>query len=117
MGKPRLINATDLVKSVLEERDKIRTEVVERYSLGVAVPDRHGQAMRGGIRKALRCIETAPTIDAEAVTRCRDCEYFRITDCGWDKCGFKLYEKRCALSRLEVRSGDYCSKACKRIGR
>ena len=75
MGKPRLINATDLVKHVLEERDKIRTEVVERYSLGVPVPDRFGQAVRGGIHKALRCIETAPTIDAVEVVRCDECVF------------------------------------------
>ena len=63
----RLIDATDLVRRVLVERDKIRTEVVERYSFGVPTPDRHGQAMLGGIRKALREIETSPTVDAEPV--------------------------------------------------
>lgn len=87
MGKPRLINATDLVKHVLEERDKIRTEVVERYSLGVPVPDRFGQAMRGGIHKALRCIETAPTIDAVEVVRCKDCKRYRGTNYGFMVCG------------------------------
>lgn len=73
MSKKRLIDATDLVRRVLEERDKIRTEVVERYSFGVSVPDRHGQAMRGGIRKALREIETSPTVDAVEVVRCDEC--------------------------------------------
>lgn len=114
MGKPRLINATDLVKHVLEERDKIRTEVVERYSLGVPVPDRFGQAMRGGIRKALRCIETAQTVDAVEVVRCRDCEHFRIVEKGYDELGFMMYEKTCARTRSEVKSFDFCSKACKR---
>lgn len=71
----RLIDATDLVRRVLEERDKIKTEVVERYSFGVPTPDRHGQAMRGGIRKALREIETSPTIDAVEVVRCRECKH------------------------------------------
>lgn len=75
MSKKRLIDATDLVRRVLEERDKIRLEVVPRYGFGVPVPDRHGQAMRGGIRKALREIETSPTIDAVEVVRCRDCKY------------------------------------------
>lgn len=60
---PRLIDATALVKLVLEERDKIPLEVVERYSFGVPSPNKHGQAMRGGIRKVLRLIEQAPTLD------------------------------------------------------
>ena len=49
---PRYIDATDLVRRVLVERDKIPLEVVQRYSFGVPEPYRHGQAMRGGIRKA-----------------------------------------------------------------
>lgn len=73
----RLIDATDLVRRVLDERDKIPLEIVERYSFGVPTPNRHGQAMRGGIRKALRCIETSPTVDAVEVVRCRDCIYWK----------------------------------------
>lgn len=60
---PRPIDATRLVKLVLEERDKIPLEVVERYSFGVPSPNKHGQSMRGGIRKVLRLIEQAPTLD------------------------------------------------------
>lgn len=59
----RYIDATALVKAVLEERDKIPLKTTERYGFGVEVPYRHGESMRGGIRKALRCIETAPTVD------------------------------------------------------
>lgn len=77
MPKKRLIDATDLVRRVLEERDKIRLEVVPRYGFGVPVPDQHGQAMVGGIRKALREIETSPTIDAVEVVRCKDCVHRR----------------------------------------
>lgn len=69
MSKKRLIDATDLVRRVLEKRDKIRLEVVPRYGFGVPVPDQHGQAMVGGIRKALREIETSPTVDAVEVVR------------------------------------------------
>lgn len=71
---PRYIDATDLVRRVLVERDKIPLEVVQRYSFGVPEPYRHGQAMRGGIRKALREIETSPTVDAVEVVRCKDCK-------------------------------------------
>ena len=51
----------------LLERDKI--------PLGTGSPNRHGQSMRGGIRKVLRLIEQAPTIDAVQVVRCKDCRY------------------------------------------
>lgn len=64
---PRPIDATRLVKLALEERDKIPLEVVERYSFGVPSPYKHGQSMRGGIRKVLRLIEQAPTLDYEPV--------------------------------------------------
>ena len=70
----RLIDATRLVKLSLIERDKIPLTVEERYAFGVRTPNRHGQSMRGGIRKILRLIEQAPTIDAVPVVRCKDCK-------------------------------------------
>lgn len=72
---PRYIDATDLVRRVLEERDKIPLTVIPRYHFGVPAPCQHGQSMRGGIRKALRCIETSPTVDAVEVVRCKDCKH------------------------------------------
>lgn len=69
----RLIDATRLVQLALLERDKIPLNIVERYSFGTESPNRHGQSMRGGIRKILRLIEQAPTIDAVPVIRCKDC--------------------------------------------
>lgn len=63
----RPIDATRLVKLVLEERDKIPLKTVERYSFGFPSPNKHGQSMRGGIRKALRIIEQAPTLDLAPV--------------------------------------------------
>lgn len=99
MPKKRLIDATDLVRRVLEERDKIRLEVVPRYGFGVPVPDRHGQAMVGGIRKALREIETSPTVDAVPVVRCRECVYFK-----WD-----CYCTHDKMEHSRCLSGDYCS--------
>lgn len=59
-----MISRKALVKAILAERDKISLEVVPRYGFGVPVPERHGQSMRGGIRKALHCVETAPSVDA-----------------------------------------------------
>ena len=88
----RPIDATRLVKLVLEERDKIPLTTVERYSFGYPSPYKHGESMRGGIRKALRIIEQAPTIDIAPVVhgewvkdggcecRCKKCGYAPLYD-------------------------------------
>ena len=72
----RLIDANEVVKAILEERDKIpRTITTAPYELGTEKPFHAGDQMRGGIRKALRCIEQAPTVDAVPVVRCRECKH------------------------------------------
>ena len=63
----RLIDANEAVKNIVAERDKIPYELVSEK------PFKHGNSMRGGIRKALRCIEQAPTVDAVPVVRCEKC--------------------------------------------
>ena len=74
----RLIDANEVVKAILEERDKIpRTITTAPYELGTEKPYHAGDQMRGGIRKALRCIEQAPTVDAVPVVRCRECKHHR----------------------------------------
>ncbi len=103
MAKKRLIDATDLVRRVLAERDRIPLEVVQRYSFGVPEPCRHGQAMRGGIRKALREIETSPTIDAVEVVRCKDCVM------SFDNCMTEMSFKRCGLWNKFVPVDGFCS--------
>jgi len=103
MPKKRLIDATDLVRRVLEERDKIRLEVVPRYGFGVPVPDRHGQAMVGGIRKTLREIETSPTVDAVEVIRCKDCRFWGMEEpIETENCKF------CKLASYMVGENGYC---------
>jgi hypothetical protein len=89
----RLIDATRLVKLALLERDKIPLTIVERYSFGTQSPNRHGQSMHGGIRKILRLIEQAPTIDAVPVVRCRDCKY-AFQNNGHDKEGCPIMDRR-----------------------
>ena len=70
----RLIDANEVVKEILAERDKIpRTVPSAPYELGTEKPFHAGDQMRCGIRKALRCIEQAPTVDAVPVVRCREC--------------------------------------------
>ena len=63
----RLIDANEAVKNIVAERDKTP------YGLVSEKPFKHGNSMRGGIRKALRCIEQAPTVDAVPVVRCEKC--------------------------------------------
>lgn len=67
----RLIDATRLVQLTLVERDKIPLLIAERYSFGCQTQNKHGNSMRGGIRKVLRLIEQAPTIDAVPVVHAR----------------------------------------------
>ena len=70
----RLIDANEVVKNIVSERDKIpRTIITALYEFGAEKPYRAGDQMRGGIRKALRCIEQAPTVDAVTVVRCEKC--------------------------------------------
>ena len=71
----RLIDANKVVKDIISERDKIAYELVSEK------PFKHGNSMRGGIRKALRCIEQAPTVDAVPVVRCKDCKHL----CVWNR--------------------------------
>ena len=65
----RLIDANEVIENIVAERDKIPHELVSGN------PFKHGNSMRGGIRKALRCVEQAPTVDAVEVVRCRECKY------------------------------------------
>ena len=66
-----LISRKALVKALIAERDKHPPEMTERYSFGAKVPCRFNQAIRGGIRKALREIEMAPAVDAAPVVHGR----------------------------------------------
>ena len=65
----RLIDANEVVKNIVAERDKIPYELVSEK------PFKHGNSMRGGIRKALHCVEQDPTVDAVPVVRCRECKH------------------------------------------
>ena len=100
----RLIDANEVVKAILEERDKIPYELVSEK------PFKHGNSMRGGIRKALRCIEQAPTVDAVPVVRCRDCQRWKPSG---SKAGNSFsdmeYIGGCEFSNYYRRESDFCS--------
>ena len=77
----RLIDANAVVKAILEERDKIpRTIATAPYEPWAEKPYHAGDQMRGGIRKALRCIEQSPTVDAVPVVRCRECKHLNVVN-------------------------------------
>ena len=100
----RLIDANKVVKDIISERDKIPYELVSEK------PFKHGNSMRGGIRKALRCIEQSPTVDAVPVVRCRECKH-------WQQSGSKAgksfsdmeYIGGCEFSKYCRRESDFCS--------
>lgn len=93
----RLIDANEVVENIIAERDKIPYELVSEK------PFKHGNSMRGGIRKALRCIEQAPTVDAIPVVRCRECTEFDET------------EHECS-HWYEFRENDFCSYGKRKEG-
>lgn len=66
-----LISRKALVAALIKEREQYPPMVAERYSFGVKLPHRFNQAMRGGIRKALRLVETAPAVEATPVRHAR----------------------------------------------
>lgn len=74
----RLINYFELKQRILEERSQIPTE-----------RNVHNDAMRCGIRKALRCLEQCQSVtDMVEVVRCKDCKHWVEADTGsWQTIG------------------------------
>lgn len=100
----RLIDANEVIKNIVAERDKIPYELVSEK------PFKHGNSMRGGIRKALRCIEQAPTVDAVPVVRCRECKHWKPSG---SKAGNSFsdmeYIGGCEFTKYCRRESDFCS--------
>ena len=100
----RMIDANNVVKDIISERDKIPYELVSEK------PFKHGNSMRGGIRKALRCIEQAPTVDAVPVVRCRECKY-RFKNNGHSKDGCPIID-----ANIWMDDDDFCSHGERKEG-
>lgn len=102
----RLIDADELKKMLIKERNAMPLTKTERYGFGVKVPNHHGMSMRGGINKAFRCMEQTPTIDAVPVVRCRECKHRRFT-------GVAPFMYHCCGHNDglvgKVNDGDFCS--------
>ena len=98
----RLIDATEVIKNIIAERDKIPHELASEK------PFKHGNSMRGGIRKALRCIEQAPIVDAVPVVRCAKCEHWVGNDDGQYVCA--LFDIANSYGEPVVtKQDDFCS--------
>lgn len=62
----KLLNYNELKTLLLEEQGKIPLAVPgARYEMNIPQPNKHGEAMRGGIRIALRCMERCQPIFME----------------------------------------------------
>lgn len=75
----RTIDADEFKKLLLTERDAIPRTFTERYEFGVERKNHFGDAMRGGIRKALRCMEQCPTLEVEPVKHGRWTENHHVS--------------------------------------
>lgn len=100
-----LISRKYVIAELLKEREQFPPMVAERYSLGVKLPHRFNQAMRGGIRKGLRIVETAPAADAVEVVRCKDCKHW-IVDGYWN--GNPDQVRACRIAGWICGANGYC---------
>ncbi len=106
----RLIDADELKRKILFERDKIPSSIPgASYEFGIEKPNHHGNSMRGGIRKALRCMEQCKTIDAVEVVHgyWDDSGRYRFAS---GKKAIRCNICGCALSESEYRlfNWNYC---------
>jgi hypothetical protein len=100
----RLIDANELKQRILAERDKIPHELPSAvYEFGIPKPNHHGDSMRGGIRKALRCLEQCKKVDAVPVVRCKDCKHWLK-----DVAGCTDFVGRCEWANYMVGATGYC---------
>lgn len=87
----RLINAVQVVDDLLHIRECLTKD-----------------SERGVLRKALRCVEESPTVDAVEVVRCKDCQAWSRSPYGHPTIGWCIVHGR-------HRAPDYfCASAKKR---
>ena len=101
-----LISRKYIIKELLKEREKFPAMVEERYSFGVKIPRKFNQALRGGIRKALRIAETAPAVDAEPSRHGKWIEHYAYGAWHYD-CPF--CDDGYATKAPEKKPVNYCS--------
>lgn len=87
----RLIDADDLAILLHDDIDGLDEEFPN---------DKQVMPYMCGVRMALSFIETAPTIDAVPVVRCKDCKWWTKQE--------KSIQGRCALTGTYPTGGWYC---------
>lgn len=101
-NQPQLKDVKPIIEAILAERDKIPLIIDQERYLPNPQPYHDGNMIRGGLRKALRIIESAPIVRAVPVVFCDECvEYER--DCGY-----------CDYWEVGRRTDDYCSRGKRR---
>ena len=78
----QLKDVTPIIRQILEERGKIPLFINQGRYIPNWVRNTFGDAVRSGLRKALRVIEQAPVVDAVPVVRCKDC----VHRGNWNEC-------------------------------
>ena len=67
------------VRPIIAELVRLKKSIPLYIDVGRYFPsvckNTHGEAVRGGLKKALRAIEQAPAVDAVEVVRCGNCKY------------------------------------------
>lgn len=101
----RLINAGALEKDIVAKRNEIpETIPAAVYELTAQKPNRDGQLIRAGMRKALECLNNAPTVDAVPVVRCEHCKH------SWfNGVSLWLCQRESNFYCPTVKADDFCS--------
>ncbi len=81
----RLIDANNV-------RDLFDTEFKETRKL-ILAGETHLDNLAEGFTEADRVIREMPTVDAEAVVRCKDCRYFKMYKC---RMGYSNHDDFCS---------------------
>ena len=117
----RLIDADEFKKLLLKERDAIPKLIFDGYDFGVGRRNHDGDLIRAGIRKALRCMEQTPTIEAEPVRHGRWERYADDKFIGYGADGKikyrKVYRYECDCCRRETAvKSNYCPNCGCKMG-
>lgn len=110
----RYIDADVVIGKIINVRDSIPRKLRghKYYEFGIEVENHTGNLIRGGLRKALRCINDTPTADVVKVVRCRDCRYF-FQEPKPNDFAAKRY-RYCTITGINVEYDGFCSYAERR---
>lgn len=99
------------VRPIITELVRLKKSIPLEVDVGRYLPEvhknKHGDAVRSGIKKALRVIEQAPRSEAIDVVRCKDCKH-------GEKWMFLPVESIfCNWWQTSNHRNGYCNRGCK----